>query len=578
MYVPRAQAASTEEPCTPGAWTLEGVPDPGGAVLTDIDAVSATDVWAVGYYNNPRYSPAEVDELVLHWDGTSWSQVPVVGDGTDASGGGDGQPVSPPYLNRLLAVTVVPGSPDAVWAVGDTEINGINRPQHLIEYSADGGLTWDWWSAAYGTLYDIEALAPNDIYAVGSNDGPRDYGGGVPAILHFNGSPDHGWYLEYIDWGTDDGTGPYNPVPYSTDSGVLYSIDASGPDDIWAVGRWWNGSQNGTLTDRITLVDPDVLEGRPSSGVIVPAASSIPSPSDGRLNDVSALSSSNAWSVGQDAAGSGVIERWSGTAWTIFSDGGKAGAYSTIEASSDEDLWMFDSTSALEHWDGISTSRFPVDQVQFTSSNSMSALASGEAWAAGKASDGPVVAHLCPIVVTDSGSATAASLSRVPAAGGPGAVTTLVSQGDPVSWKFDQSNSVSHSIRDASGMALFASGARAPGGSYTESFASAGRYPWHDPKSGLAGTVRVPITLSRSEGTSTVVRWSASPPPDGFVFDVQVKAPGSTRFESWKRGITTPRAAFSPTRRGTYYFRARLRRPSKLAESGWSPKAAFKSM
>lgn len=74
-------------------------------VLSDVAMVSSNDVWAVGsYYSGPtlQYQP-----LAEHWDGTSWSIVPVASPGTDSSfssltalgagdvwavGGGDGGP------------------------------------------------------------------------------------------------------------------------------------------------------------------------------------------------------------------------------------------------------------------------------------------------------------------------------------------------------------------------------------------------------------------------------------------------------------------------------------------------------
>jgi hypothetical protein len=56
-----------------------GVPAPGAAetVLTGVNVLSASNVWAVGYYNN---GSAE-HPLALHWNGSKWSNSPIPGEG-----------------------------------------------------------------------------------------------------------------------------------------------------------------------------------------------------------------------------------------------------------------------------------------------------------------------------------------------------------------------------------------------------------------------------------------------------------------------------------------------------------------
>ena len=53
------------------SWTQ--VPSPnkvsGENVLLDVDARSATDVWAVGYYG----TTAGHKTLILHWNGSAWA-------------------------------------------------------------------------------------------------------------------------------------------------------------------------------------------------------------------------------------------------------------------------------------------------------------------------------------------------------------------------------------------------------------------------------------------------------------------------------------------------------------------------
>ena len=56
-----------------------GVPSPGKVetVLTGINVLSASNVWAVGYYND---GSAE-RPLALHWNGSKWSNSPIPGAG-----------------------------------------------------------------------------------------------------------------------------------------------------------------------------------------------------------------------------------------------------------------------------------------------------------------------------------------------------------------------------------------------------------------------------------------------------------------------------------------------------------------
>jgi hypothetical protein len=54
------------------AWTKVASPNPGGsAYLTAVRAVSATDAWAVGSY----FTGGEFQPLTLHWNGQKWAQV-----------------------------------------------------------------------------------------------------------------------------------------------------------------------------------------------------------------------------------------------------------------------------------------------------------------------------------------------------------------------------------------------------------------------------------------------------------------------------------------------------------------------
>jgi FG-GAP-like repeat len=93
------------------SWALvSGVPAPGtiDTVLTSVDVLSASNVWAVGYYNDGSADRP----LALHWNGSTWSNSPVPGAGV---------------LRTVQAV-----SASNVWAAGSYYNAGHQRYQTLV--------------------------------------------------------------------------------------------------------------------------------------------------------------------------------------------------------------------------------------------------------------------------------------------------------------------------------------------------------------------------------------------------------------------------------------------------------------
>jgi hypothetical protein len=101
------------------SWVLAGgVPSPGqvDTVLTGVDVRTASDVWAVGYYNDGSADRP----LALHWDGSSWSSSPVPGAG---------------LLREVVAV-----GPGNVWAAGAYYNTSLQRYQTLVVHY--NGTAW----------------------------------------------------------------------------------------------------------------------------------------------------------------------------------------------------------------------------------------------------------------------------------------------------------------------------------------------------------------------------------------------------------------------------------------------------
>ena len=140
------------------AWSL--VPDPPNQSTynspLDITALSETDVWTVGFSHNGN---SENRSMVQHWDGEDWSLVQAASTHLTASLRG---------IDALYA--------ENIWAVGSrVEPTNPSLDRTLIERW--NGAFWsvvpspNMFNGAYNVsteLESVDALAPNDIWVVGS--------------------------------------------------------------------------------------------------------------------------------------------------------------------------------------------------------------------------------------------------------------------------------------------------------------------------------------------------------------------------------------------------------------------------
>jgi hypothetical protein len=246
-------------------WTLVPSPNPGtigmGTVLSAVSGVSANDVWAVGRYYDGSYRG-----LILHWDGTAWTQV-----------------ANPP--GTLVGVVAL--ASNDVWAVGTTYPGLTN---HTLTMHWDG-FTWSTIASpspgdSENYLNDVSAVSPNDIWAAGySYD---SLAGRRPVVLHWDGA---GWTLQ-------SETLPGNIEPIG--------IAAAGANNVWVVGsaNWtaglvlhWDGTTWTALPSPIT--DPNIVE---------------------YINGVVAVSANEVWMVGEAHQGRFVhdtlVERYIGSCET----------------------------------------------------------------------------------------------------------------------------------------------------------------------------------------------------------------------------------------------------------------------
>jgi plastocyanin len=135
--------------------------------------------------------------------------------------------------------------------------------------------------------------------------------------------------------------------------------------------------------------------------------------------------------------------------------------------------------------------------------------------------------------------------------------------GGEVRWNF--AGPSLHTVTDNTGMGLYDSGSRAPGGSYSFAFPAAGNYPFrctiHPVQ--MRGSVQIPVAVSPTGGgvsTPFSITWASGAPPVGYVYDVQVRRAGSSTWQYYRQGTATTSAVFTPDAGvGIYSFQARIR-------------------
>lgn len=233
------------------SWSIVSSPNPGSGdnYLQGVTALSATNIWAVGYYPDGL---GDYRTILEHYDGSSWTA-----DTTDST------------VGQLFAITKV--SSTEAWAVGTSD--GKQLTAHLINGS---------WTNAVDTsrsvqLEGVSAVSASNVIAVGIS-------GSQTAAIKWNGSI----------WSSTS-SAPPNPGSNSR----LWAVSALNASHIYAVGDS-NSTPNGagfiTIWNGSTWSTPQILSG--TSGSI--------------FYGVKAVSSTDIWIVGQ-IAGTGLVEQYNGS-------------------------------------------------------------------------------------------------------------------------------------------------------------------------------------------------------------------------------------------------------------------------
>ncbi len=368
------------------AWEVVASPSP-GSFTNELDGVvvlAANDVWAVGAFDQA----GDRNTLALHWDGTQWTQV--ASDSPDPAFNSLNA-VDADNLNTLWAVGRGEGTLTARWdgaafdAVASANAGtGANELKSISAINANDiwavgiaekdslAMHWDGtsWSLVPtpdfpldAPLQGVTAIASNDVWAVGFQTDPATLNSSN-VILHWDGTT----------WTTVP-----SPNPGGNSVDHLFDVKAVGPNDVWAVGEYWDrtGKQLGTI-----------LHWNGVSWTVVPN-------NCGPLFGITVIGANDIWAVGYGSC------HYDGTTWTsipIPSSGG-ADTLQDVSAVSSNDVWAVgasvfcngfdcDSISYAIHWNGTN---WVLTNPPGVSLSGVQALASNNVYAVGTYSVGTLI-------------------------------------------------------------------------------------------------------------------------------------------------------------------------------------------
>jgi hypothetical protein len=240
-------------------WRIVSSPSPDTQFneLRGVAALSANDVWAVGYRGGTT-SETPIETFILHWNGAAWTQV----TSPNIAGG----------ANQLFGITAI--SANDIWAVGSAA--GAPLALHW------NGSTWSVVAVEVGSGLSTEKLtavsgkAANDVWAVGDAKGIFT-NQTFATILHWDGTR----WTEKVCRAASSSNPPDGYEGIGADA-YFTGVAAAAVNDVWAVGVHGSG--------------PMILhwDGQAWTAVTHPRAF----PNAAALRAVATASGGSAWSVG----------------------------------------------------------------------------------------------------------------------------------------------------------------------------------------------------------------------------------------------------------------------------------------
>jgi hypothetical protein len=365
------------------AWSIAHSPE---TSLHALSAVTSDDIWAVGSDGNSS----------LHWDGLTWSLVPISGSGE---------------LMDVLALAT-----DDVWAVGNT--SSYLGPGFVIHWDGSSWATVPVPDIPASHLLSISGMSTDDIWAAGVIGIGSD--AATPLTMHWDGTQ---WSI--IANG-------------QTNAGTLRAVFALGGDRVWAVGEKsagaegsqtlvmrWNGTEWRVVPSPNPILGYNVLEAvslvSPTYGwavgsyqessrmyhITAPLTAhwdgvswtSVPAPqfqNQTYLLDVSALANDDVWAVGYTETGGAlgccgnVTIHWDGSQW--IPSAARGSVLWGVTALSSDDVWAVGSIAygpggpwepLTSHWDGGEWTRVVITDSQGVVFAAIDGASGNDVWSVG---------------------------------------------------------------------------------------------------------------------------------------------------------------------------------------------------
>lgn len=240
-------------------WRIVPSPNPDTQFneLRGVAALSANDVWAVGYRGGTK-SETPIETFILHWDGAGWRQVA----SPNISGG----------ANQLFGITAL--AADNIWAVGTAAgaplaMRWNGSAWSIVPVQRNGGLSTE-------KLTAVSGAAGNDVWAVGDGKGVFT-NQTFATIRHWDGAS----WTEKVCRAASSSNPPEGYEGGGPDA-YFTGVAAAASNDVWVVGVRGSG--------------PLILhwDGRAWTTVTHPRAF----PNSAIFRAVTTSSGGSAWSVG----------------------------------------------------------------------------------------------------------------------------------------------------------------------------------------------------------------------------------------------------------------------------------------
>lgn len=232
-------------------WTIVPSPSPDSQLneLRSVTALSADNVWAVGYRGGTQ-NETPLETLILHWDGTRWRQLP--------------SPNVPVGANQLSGITAI--SANDIWAVGSAggaplTIHWDGNAWSVVPTGVSGGLITERFTAVSGSV-------GGDVWVVGQGKGFFT-NQTFATIRHWDGAR----WTQKVCYAASASNPPEGYEGGGPDA-YFTGVAAAASNNVWAVGvrgsgpmiLHWDGQAWTTITHPRAFPNAASLRGVATSG------------------------------------------------------------------------------------------------------------------------------------------------------------------------------------------------------------------------------------------------------------------------------------------------------------------------